>query len=206
MPRKPYKLDKVAIRMVKEPPLYSDKPMNDPEAAIELMRDVFREYDREVLCIVNLKANLVPINLNICSMGIVDGSVAHPREILKSAILSNAASVILVHNHPSGNINPSKEDIALTDRMQQVFKLMGIGIVDHVILSDGDRYFSFREHGYMNIGEPHYTTEISELDLKEAFPIQRESIYKQIEDGKKEIAQRDRTKAKTAARPHAPER
>ena len=190
MPRKPYKLDKVAIRMVKEPPLYSDKPMNDPESAIELMRDVLKEYDREVLCIVNLKANLVPINLNICSMGIVDGSVAHPREILKSAILSNAASVILMHNHPSGNLNPSKEDIALTDRMQQIFKLMGIGIVDHVILADGDRYFSFREHGYMNIGEPHYTREISEVNLKEAFPIRRESIYAQIEEGKKELAGR----------------
>ena len=78
MPRKPYKLDKVAIRMVKEPPLYSEKPMNCAEAVIELMRDVLREYDREVLCVVNLKTNLVPINLNICSMGVVDGSVAHP--------------------------------------------------------------------------------------------------------------------------------
>ena len=84
MAKKPYKLDRVAIRMVKEPPLYSERPMHSPEAAIGLMRDVFREYDREVLCVVNLKANLQPINLNICSMGILDGSVAHPREIRQS--------------------------------------------------------------------------------------------------------------------------
>ena len=206
MPKKPYKLDKVAIRMVKEPPLYSDKPMNCAEAAIELMRDVLREYDREVLCVVNLKANLVPINLNICSMGVVDGSVAHPREILKSTILSNATCAILVHNHPSGNIDPSKEDIALTDRLQKVYKLMGISILDHVIVADNDRYFSFREHGYMSIGEPHYTTEIGEIDLKEEFPIKRESIMKQIEEGKKEIAKRDKERSKSPRRRTEPER
>lgn len=178
--RKPYKLDRVAIRMVKEPPLYSEKPMNSPEAAIEVMRDVFREYDREVLCVVNLKTNLQPISLNIASIGAVDQAIAHPRELLKSAILSNAASVILMHLHPSGSLMPSREDVAMTDRMQKAFSLMGINVLDHIILGTGDRYYSFRERGEMPVGEPHYTTEVSEIDLKRDCPIEKESVVNQL--------------------------
>ena len=187
MPKeKTYKLDQVAIRMVKEPPLLSDKPMDSPEAAIEVMRDVFRDYDREVLCVVNLKSNLQPISLNIASVGAVEQAIAHPRELLKSAILSNAASVILMHLHPSGNLEPSKQDISMTDRMQQAFTLMGIGIVDHIIMGDGDRYFSFREKREMPVGEPHYTSELAEVDLKKAYPLTKESVLDQLQVAKKE--------------------
>lgn len=187
MPKeKTYKLDQVAIRMVKEPPLLSDKPMDNPEAAIEVMRDVFRDYDREVLCVVNLKSNLQPISLNIASIGAVEQAIAHPRELLKSAILSNAASVILMHLHPSGNLEPSKQDISMTDRMQQAFTLMGIGIVDHIIMGDGDRYFSFREKREMPVGELHYTSELAEVDLKKAYPLTKESVLNQLQGAKKE--------------------
>lgn len=187
MPKeKTYKLDQVAIRMVKAPPLLSDKPMDSPEAAIEVMRDVFRDYDREVLCVVNLKSNLQPISLNIASIGAVEQAIAHPRELLKSAILSNAASVILMHLHPSGNLEPSKQDISMTDRMQQAFTLMGIGIVDHIIMGDGNRYFSFREKREMPVGEPHYTSELAEVDLKKAYPLTKESVLDRLQRAKKE--------------------
>ena len=72
MDERPYQLNQVAIRMVQEPPLLSKKPMDNPEAAIEVMRDVFRDYDREVVCVVNLKTNLQPISLNIASIGAVN--------------------------------------------------------------------------------------------------------------------------------------
>ena len=157
--KKPYKLDRVAIRMVKEPPLYSDVPLSNPEAVIKVMRDVFKEYDREVVALVSLKSNLTPVNLNIVSIGAIDQAVIHPRELLKSAILSNAASVLIAHNHPSGDLSPSGPDISMTDRMQQVFSLMGIDIVDHVIIGDNDHYYSFREHQEMPVGQPHYTVE-----------------------------------------------
>lgn len=182
---KSYKLDQVAIRMVKEPPLLSDKPMSNPEAAIEVMREVFKDYDREVLCVVNLKSNLQPISLNIASIGAVEQAIAHPRELLKSAILSNAASVILMHLHPSGNLEPSRQDIAMTDRMQQAFSLMGIGIVDHIIMGDEDKYFSFRERQEMPIGEPHYTEELAEVDLKKAYPLRKPSVLEQLSGAKK---------------------
>ena len=201
MPKKPYKLDRVAIRMVKEPPLYSEQPVKDAEAAIVLLRDLFKQYDREVLCVVNLKGNLQPINMNIVSMGALDQAIAHPREILKSAILSNAASVILIHNHPSGNIMPSRQDIAMTDQMQKAFSIMNIGIVDHIILGSGDQYYSFREHDAMPVGQPHYSTEIMDIDLKGQYPLQRESVLAQLEMGKKTSKITTKSKARAHAGP-----
>lgn len=89
MPRKKsYKLDRVAIRMVKEPPLYSEEPLSNPETAIKILRDVFKEYDREVVCVVNLKTNMQPVNLNIVSIGAIAYSnqiFLHPGFCSKSA-------------------------------------------------------------------------------------------------------------------------
>ena len=102
-----YKLNQVAIRMVDMPPLLSDTPLDGPEAAVKVMADMLKDYDREVVAIVNLQSDGRPINMNVVSMGALDQSIAHPREILKSTILSNAASIMLVHNHPSGKLSPS---------------------------------------------------------------------------------------------------
>ena len=82
---------------------------------------------------------------------------------------------------------PSRHDIAMTNQMQQAFSIMNIGIVDHVILSSGDQYYSFREHDAMPVGEPHYSTEIMDVDLKGQYPLKRESVLTQIEQGKKEV-------------------
>ena len=85
------KLDVVSIRLVKDAPIMSDKPIGNPIAAVELLGKQLCDMDREVLCVINLKANGVPINCNFVSMGAVDQTVAHPRELFKSAILSNAS-------------------------------------------------------------------------------------------------------------------
>lgn len=182
--KKPYKLDRVAIRMVKEPPLYSAEPLSNPETAIKVLRDVFKEYDREVVCLVNLKSNMQPVSLNIVSIGAIDQAIVHPRELLKSSILSNAASVLIMHTHPSGNLTPSTLDISMTDRMQQVFSIMGIDIVDHIIIGDNDNYYSFREHQEMPVGQPHYTAELAEIKLKEYFPLKPESVLDQLSAAK----------------------
>ncbi len=186
MNEKLYALDQIAIRMVKEPPLYSEEPMNSAEAAVKVMQDTFRDYDREVICIVNLKSNLQPINLNIVSMGALDYTIYHPRELLKSTVLSNASSVIIMHNHPSGKLVPSPQDIAMTDRFQQIFSLMGIDILDHIIIGDGDKYYSFREHEEMPVGQPHYSSELAEIRLKEQFPLKPESVLTQLDDAKEQ--------------------
>ena len=77
-----YRLNQVAIRMVEMPPLLSDVPMDGPEAAVKVMADMLEDYDREVVAIVNLQTDGKPINMNVVSMGALDQSIAHPREIL----------------------------------------------------------------------------------------------------------------------------
>lgn len=150
--RRPYKLDRVAIRMVKEPPLYSTEPLRSPEAAVKVIADMLRQYDREAFCIVNLRNDLSPINMNIVSTGTLNASLAHPREILKSAVLSNASATMLFHNHPSGNLTPSQEDTEITDRMCKLFALADMPLLDHIIIGNGDQYYSFKENSVMPIG------------------------------------------------------
>ena len=87
-----------------------------------------------------------PTNLSVISMGTVNSSLIHPREVFKIAILSNASKIMLAHNHPSGNINPSGEDENITRRFKECGEILGIGLVDHIIVGDRDRYFSFKEN------------------------------------------------------------
>ena len=163
---KPYHLDKVSIRLVKEPPLYSSDPIRTPDDAIRLMDEVLKGYDREVFCIVNFRTDMTPINMNIVSMGTLDASIIHPREVLKSTVLSNAASVMTFHNHPSGNIKPSLPDIETTDRLQQLYKLAGIGFLDHIIIGSGGRYYSFRENLIMPTSENRFATQVDQLQFE----------------------------------------
>ena len=146
MPKKnPYKLDQVAIRMVKERPLISDEPVNSPEKVAKLVHEFLKDYDREVFAVINFQTNLQPINMNIVSVGALNASMVHPREMLKSIVLSNAAAVMMVHNHPSGQVQPSAEDVSVTAKMSQLMKLMEVTLLDHIILGPGEQYYSFHE-------------------------------------------------------------
>lgn len=188
--KKPFKLKQAAIRMVSAPPLHSELPIDSPEASIRIMSEELKNYDREVMCVVNLKQNGQPINFNIASMGALNESIAHPRELMKSIILSNAASVILVHNHPSGSLTPSKEDVMLTDRMQQVCELVGVKILDHVIIGGGnDRdYYSFMEHGVLSTAKMRFATSVDDLKWDRKIAAEgsnlyhRESVMKQLKE------------------------
>ena len=87
------------------------------------------------------------IGINTVSVGSITASVVHPREVFKPAILANAAAVICAHNHPSGDPQPSNEDRALTTRLVQAGKLLGIDGLDHVIIGDGTtQHFSFADN------------------------------------------------------------
>ena len=144
------KLEQVAIRMVEQPPLYSKEPMNNPDTAIRVMNEFLSQMDRELFCIVNLQADLTPINMNIVSVGSLNEALINPREIFKSAILSNAHSMMLIHNHPSGNFTPSKEDFLVTTKMCIGGDILGIDVWDHIIIAggSGERY-SMAEQGKM---------------------------------------------------------
>lgn len=158
-------LPQVAIRMVQERPLISNEKMDSPKAAIHVMSEFLSQMDRELVCVVNLQSDMKPINMNIVSMGALSESLVHPREMMKSAILSNAHSFMMIHNHPSGNLVPSKEDIAMTDRMHQVGEFLGIQLVDHIITGRGNEYYSFHEKDTIPISRNHFTGDIDQLQI-----------------------------------------
>ena len=161
-------MEMASIRLVKDAPLMSNTPVESPECAVEILGDYLCQMDREIICVINLRSDGCPINCSICSIGAINQAVAHPREIMKTAILSNAASIILVHNHPSGNLQPSKEDTMITDRMATVCELLGIPLVDHVIVGgDNKSYFSFREKGILPMKKVKLESEYKKIDLDE---------------------------------------
>ena len=158
-------LAQVAIRMVQQPPLLANEPVNSPEAAIRVMNDFLSQMDRELFCIVNLQSDMKPINMNIVSVGALNEALVHPREILKSAILSNASGMMLIHNHPSGNLEPSEQDILTTDRMVRIGQLMGIPVVDHIIVGRGKEYYSFHERGTIPVVTQSFARDLEHLQF-----------------------------------------
>ena len=142
-------LDVVQVKLVMDKTLYSEEQLSSPDQVVQFMRKELSEYDREVFCILNCTTKSQVINMNIVSMGTINASLVTGREVFKSAILSNASYVILLHNHPSGDPTPSKDDIILTKRIIETGNLIGIPLVDHIIIGD-NRYVSFRESGYMD--------------------------------------------------------
>ena len=162
------KLNVVSIRLIKDAPIMSDSPVCCPEDAVKLLGEHLSDLDREVLCIVNLKSNGIPINCNFVSMGALDQTLAHPREIFKSCVLSNAACVLLLHNHPSGKLTPSKDDCMITDRMLKLCDLIGIPLVDHVIVGgDNESYFSFKEKEMLDFEKMKYKVDYHGIDFPE---------------------------------------
>ena len=132
---KEFQLDKVAIRLVKEPPLKAWVPFNEPLIVAKVMAEELGDYDREVVAVVNLRADLKPINVNIVSIGTLEQSLIHPRELLKSTILSNASSIIMVHNHPSGSMKPSEDDILMYKYLKYLVFLFTSGTHTHHIFN-----------------------------------------------------------------------
>ena len=176
MPKKnPFKLDVVSIRLNKDAPLMSGHPVKSPEDAVKLIGQELCEMDREVVCIINLKSDGTPINCTFASMGALDRSVAHPRELLKATILSNASTMIMIHNHPSGNLDPSIEDSILTDRMIKICDLVGVPLVDHIIVGgDNSDYFSFKEKDRLPASNLRYSLKTDYKDIEFSVPMAEE--------------------------------
>ncbi len=154
MEKNPFKLEVVSVRLVKDSPIISKKNLTKPEEVVAVLGDIMCEFDREVVGVINLKSDLTPINVHFASVGAINEAMAHPRELLKASILSNAASIMLIHCHPSGQLLPSKADTMMTDRMNKICELIGIPLIDHVIVGGDNReFFSFKEKGV--IKNPH---------------------------------------------------
>ncbi|NOX37140.1 MAG: JAB domain-containing protein [Calditrichaeota bacterium] len=124
--------------------------ITEPEVVFRKYGPILGHLNREVFLILILNsANILLRDVRI-SEGILNASLVHPREVFRPAILESAASIILVHNHPSGETSPSPHDRSLTNRLVEVGKLLDIPVLDHVIIGR-DSYFSFQEQGLIEI-------------------------------------------------------
>ena len=117
-----------------------------PEDAADYAAPRLRYENREHFCIILLNVKNHILSWETISIGSLDASVVHPREVFRPAIIKGAASIILVHNHPSGDPTPSKEDLEVTARMVQVGRVMNISVLDHIIIG-GDNFVSMKEKG-----------------------------------------------------------
>lgn len=143
------RVDIVSVRMVKECSLmYKDRVVSSPGDGYNLLRQFLGDVDREHFVVICLDTKNQPTNINVCHIGSLNASIVHPREVMKPAILSNAASILVGHNHPSGNPEPSQEDIQVTRKLVEAGKIMGIDILDHIVMGD-DSFVSLKEKGYI---------------------------------------------------------
>ena len=128
--------------------LVENKKVTSPKEVYKIIAEYLKGVDREHLVLITLDTKNVTTSITTISIGSLNTSIVHPREVFKTAILSNAASIILAHNHPSGDSTPSKEDINITDRIKESGKILGIDLLDHLIIGD-DSYISLKEKGIL---------------------------------------------------------
>ena len=139
----------VSIKMVKESSfLYQTRTISSPKDAYEMIKEQLEGLDREQFIIACLNTKNEPTNISVVAVGILNKAIVHPREVFKTAILSNAASIMAFHNHPSGETTPSQQDIQLTNRLYEAGELLGIKLLDHLIIGDGT-FTSLKEKGYL---------------------------------------------------------
>ncbi|WP_340701060.1 JAB domain-containing protein [Brevibacillus borstelensis] len=140
----------VRVKMVREASLlYPQRRIRMARDVVELFLTFLQETDREQFFLLCLNTKNEPTALHTVSIGSLDASIVHPREVFKVAILSNAASVIVAHNHPSGDPTPSQPDLEVTQRLQEAGELLGITVLDHIIVGTEGAYTSLKERGLM---------------------------------------------------------
>jgi len=121
--------------------------INSPKDVENLLKEEMRVLEKEHFRVILLDTKNKVIFVEEISIGTLDSSIVHPREVFKPAIKRSSSSIILVHNHPSGDPYPSKEDIVITKRLCEAGKLLGIHVVDHIII--GNSSFSFKANGLL---------------------------------------------------------
>lgn len=134
----------IARRLLSQTPSYKSKEINSPKQVYRIFKSKLKDYHREHFYVIALNSR----NYSVAeiSIGSLNSSIVHPREIFAQAIKHHAASIILAHNHPSGDPQPSKDDLKITERVYQAGKIIGIEVLDHIIITKSN-FFSFKEKG-----------------------------------------------------------
>ena len=121
--------------------------MNDASDAARVARAFLQDEDREHFIVMMVSCQNALTGLHTVSVGTINQALVGPREVFRAAILANAASIIVAHNHPSGDPEPSPEDLVVTDRLRKVGELLEIPLLDHIIVGPYDRFVSLRRLG-----------------------------------------------------------
>jgi DNA repair protein RadC len=121
--------------------------MRSPEDGAKVVANFIGDEDREVFFVMCLNTKNRVVAVHHCHVGGLNASIVMPREVFKSAILNNSASIIVSHQHPSQDITPSREDISVTKRLVEAGKILGIEVLDHLIVNANADYYSMKEKG-----------------------------------------------------------
>lgn len=135
-------------RRMGAPDLDESAPITSPKDAAARYIPMLRDRTQEVFMVISLNSSNRILSEKIITTGLLNSSLTHPREVFRAAILEHAASIILVHNHPSGNREPSEEDLRVTRQMAEAGQIMGIPVHDHIITTP-NAYTSFAERGLL---------------------------------------------------------
>lgn len=139
----------VSIKLIKESSMkYKHRRIRSPQDSYEIFKEFLGEVDREYFVVLCLDTKNQPTNITVAHIGSLNASIVHPREVMKTAILSNAASIICCHPHPSGDPTPSPEDIQVTERLVEAGNIIGVDILDHIVIGD-NCFISLKEKGYI---------------------------------------------------------
>ena len=144
-------IDIINVQMVKERKfLYGGNRLTTPEQAARAFVEILGNPDREYFVALLVDGKNRISGLHVVSEGTLNQSLVHPREVYKAAILANSAAIILAHNHPTGDVTPSKEDREITRRLKEAGDLLGIRVLDHIIVdTDSGTSNSFVEMGLL---------------------------------------------------------
>ena len=147
LPHRVWPMKIIKWQMVMEEGLKREEPCLSAKDVAELLSlSGHANRDREVFIVLLLDVKHHIIAEEVVSVGILDGSLVHPREVFKAAVAGGAAGVIIAHNHPSGDPTPSGQDREVTNRIKTAGGVLGIPLVDHVIVAAGTEcYYSFRD-------------------------------------------------------------
>ena len=129
------------------------KAITGPEEIVDIFETIQKtenEMDRmkEKCWVVGLNTRNIIVYVELVSMGTLNASLVHPREVFRFAITKAVSGIIMVHNHPSGDLNPSDDDLVLTRRLYDAGKILGIDLHDHIILAAGSGYTSLKGNGH----------------------------------------------------------
>lgn len=141
------KINIISLKVCKEKSVeYSFERIIKPKDILKLVKTAVGDTDREYFMVINLNNQNLPNSIEITSIGSLTETMVSPREVFKSAIISNSAKIILCHTHPSGSTSPSDADIKITNALVQIGKFLDIPVIDHLIVG-GESVYSLMENG-----------------------------------------------------------